>query len=92
MTPTQRESWLHQVVPDSVSRVIADERGVGGNASQRSIEYAHASNRYTDRIEEEEDEPNDTVNAIEEGNRRLNGALPSHLEQDHEPNVRNEWA
>ncbi|KAF2036332.1 hypothetical protein EK21DRAFT_84028 [Setomelanomma holmii] len=93
--PTQKESWLHRVAPDRISRMIADERH-GDTEPRRAIDYIPGYNRYSDRVEEEEEEDQDenTRNgrAIEEGNRRLNNILPAPLGQDQQPTVENEWA
>jgi hypothetical protein len=92
--PTQKESWLHKVAPDRVSRMIADERN--GNTEPRgAIDYIPGFDRYTDsRIEEDgdEDENTRTGRTIEEGNRRLNDALPGNVLGDQQPAVENEWA
>ncbi|OAG05135.1 uncharacterized protein CC84DRAFT_1206621 [Paraphaeosphaeria sporulosa] len=50
--PTQRESWLHSVVPDRVSRIIADEDH-NNDGPRRAIDYLPDFNRYSDRIEED---------------------------------------
>ncbi|KAI4625638.1 hypothetical protein J4E81_002565 [Alternaria sp. BMP 2799] len=92
--PTQKESWLHRIAPERISRMIADERN-GDTEPRRAIDYipGYNSNRYSDRIEEEtEEDSQDSVRAIEEGNRRLDGALPGHVERDQQPSVENEWA
>ncbi|KAF2446884.1 hypothetical protein P171DRAFT_442105 [Karstenula rhodostoma CBS 690.94] len=51
--PTQRESWLHSVVPDRVSRIIADEDHNDNDGSRRAIGYLPDFNRYSDRVEED---------------------------------------
>ncbi|KAF2131220.1 hypothetical protein P153DRAFT_365811 [Dothidotthia symphoricarpi CBS 119687] len=91
--PTQRESWLHSVVPDRISRVIADEEH-GSGGSQRAIGYLPDFARYTDRVEEERDEDEqDTPNrAIEGGANQVNGALPGSAQRDQPPTAENEWA
>ncbi|KAF1851685.1 uncharacterized protein K460DRAFT_39306 [Cucurbitaria berberidis CBS 394.84] len=92
--PTQRESWLHRVAPDRISRMIADERHGGSEEPRRAIDYVPGYNRYSDRVQEE-DEQDDDLNsrrAIEEGNRRLTNALPGPLDRDQQPTVENEWA
>lgn len=90
--PTQRESWLHKVAPDRISRMIADERH-GETEPRRAIDYVPGFNRYSDRVEEEEDQEEDVGHerAIEDGNTRLNAAFPSHLGREHQPAVENEW-
>lgn len=75
--PTQRESWLHSVVPDRVSRMIADEEhgGNGDGGSGQRIEYLPDFNRYSDRVEEEhsDDDP-------ENGTRKALNASTEHTE------------
>jgi hypothetical protein len=68
--------------------MIADERHP---EPRTAIDYIP---RYSDRIEEEseEDLQEDSQRAIEEGNRRLNNALPGPLRSDSQPSVENEWA
>ncbi|KAH7359932.1 hypothetical protein BKA66DRAFT_426415 [Pyrenochaeta sp. MPI-SDFR-AT-0127] len=92
--PTQRESWLHRIAPDRISRMIADERNGGNDEPQRAIGYISSYSRYSDRVEEEDDHAQSLSpeRAIEEGNRRLNSVLPGHLERDQQPTVENEWA
>ncbi|KAF1939142.1 hypothetical protein EJ02DRAFT_265037 [Clathrospora elynae] len=92
--PTQKESWLHRVAPDRISRMIADERNGGSEEPRRAIDYVPGYNRYSDRVEEEDDQDGERSpeRAIEEGNRRINSALPGHLGQDQLPTVENEWA
>jgi hypothetical protein len=67
--------------------MIADER----HPEPRSaIDYIP---RYSDRIEEEEENgQQDSQRAIEEGNRRLTNALPGPIRGDQQPSVDNEWA
>ena len=68
--------------------MIADER----HPEPRSaIDYIP---RYSDRIEEDsaENGQQNSQRAIEEGNRRLNNALPGPLRGDEQSNVENEWA
>lgn len=69
--------------------MIADERH-GDTEPRRAIDYLPSFNRYSDRIEEDEEpEENDrSGRAIEEGNRRLDQVLP----ESQQPAVENEWA
>ena len=93
--PTQHEFSLHRIVPDQISDVITSEQGPGRDGSRRAIDYVPENNRYSDRVEEEghdDAEQMDPTRAIEEGNLRLNSALPGHLQQDQQPGVENEWA
>lgn len=92
--PTQRESWLHRIAPDRISRMIADERHGGSDEPRRAIDYIPGYSRYSDRVEEEaEDDDMNSGRAIEEGNRRINNVvLPGHLAPDQQPTVENEWA
>jgi hypothetical protein len=91
--PTQKESWLHKVAPESISRMIADERN-GDTEPRRAIDYIPGYNRYSDRIQEDEDDEENTRTGrtIEEGNRRLNNTLPGNVLGDQQPSVENEWS
>jgi hypothetical protein len=72
--------------------MIADERN-GDTEPRRAIDYIPGYNRYSDRIQEDEDEENTrTGRTIEEGNRRLNNALPGNVLGDQQPSVENEWS
>lgn len=86
--PTQKESWLHKIAPDRISRMIADERN-GDTEPRRAIDYIPGLNRYSDRVQEEEEE--DQQRATEEGNRRLTNALPGPVGPG-QPSIENEWA
>jgi hypothetical protein len=91
--PTQKESWLHRVAPDRISRMIADERH-GDTESRSAIDYIPGYNRYSDRIEEDEEPPEveRTGRAIEEGNGRVNSVFPGAVGRDQQTGVENEWA
>ncbi|KAH3910097.1 hypothetical protein HBH56_147090 [Parastagonospora nodorum] len=91
--PTHKESWLHKLAPDRISRMIADERH-GDTAPRSAIDYVPGYNRYSDRIEEDEEEhvENTRTGRIEEGNRELNNALPGNVLGGQETGVENEWA
>lgn len=73
--------------------MIADERH-GNTEPRRAIDYVPGYNRYSDRIEEDEDDVENTRTGrtIEEGNGRLNNALPGNVLGDQQPTVENEWA
>lgn len=72
--------------------MLADERH-GDTEPRRAIDYIPSNNRYSDRIEEEvEEEDQIPERAIEEGNRRLDSALPGHPVGDNQPSIENEWA
>jgi hypothetical protein len=60
--------------------MIADERN-GDAEPRRAIDYIRGYNPYSDRIEEDADDEENTRNGrtIEEGNRRLNNALPGNV-------------
>ncbi|CAA9960286.1 hypothetical protein PTMSG1_03691 [Pyrenophora teres f. maculata] len=93
VVPTQKESWLHRIAPERLSRMLADERH-GDTEPHHAIGYPSSHNRYSDRIEEEveeEEEERSPERAIEEGNRHLDSALPGHLTRDNQPSD-NEWA
>lgn len=91
--PTQRESWLHKVAPDRISRMIADERH-GDTEPRRAIDYVPAFNRYSDRVEEEEEQDGDVdhARAIEADNNRINNTFSGGLGREQQPAVENEWA
>jgi precorrin-3B methylase len=59
--------------------MLADERH-GDTEPRSAIDYIPGYNRYSDRVEEEEEdgeiENTRTGRTIEEGNRKLNNALP----------------
>ncbi|KAF2689678.1 hypothetical protein K458DRAFT_475086 [Lentithecium fluviatile CBS 122367] len=93
--PTQRESWLHSVVPDRISRMIADEEH-GNGGSQRAIDYLPDFNRYSDRVEEEASEgetESGPQRAIEGGAHQVRSALGggANEEEQQHPHVENEW-
>jgi hypothetical protein len=74
--------------------MIADERH-GDTEPRSAIDYIPGYNRYSDRVEEEEDdiENTRTGRAIEESNRQLNNALPGNVLGDQQSTgVENEWA
>ena len=71
--------------------MLADERH-GDTEPRRAIDYIPGHSRYSDRIEEEaEEEEQISERAIEEGNRRLDSALPGHPVRNDQPSVENEW-
>jgi hypothetical protein len=86
--PTQKESWLHSVAPERISRMIADERH-GDTEPRGVIDYIPGYNHYSDRVEEEDDEIENTRTGrtIEDGTHKNND---SSLGQ--QPQVENEWA
>ncbi|KAI8934524.1 hypothetical protein NX059_008223 [Plenodomus lindquistii] len=88
--PTQRESWLHKVAPDRISRMIADERH-GGTEPRRAIDYIPDLNRYSDRVDEEEEDEVHDGRAIEHGNNRLKNPFPGQIGRGEQAAVDNEW-
>ncbi|KAF1950995.1 hypothetical protein CC80DRAFT_215145 [Byssothecium circinans] len=91
--PTERESWLHSVVPDRVSRLITDEEH-GGN-SGRATNYLPDFNEYSDRVQEEvsDDEAESGARrTIENGAQRVTNALTGGdpEERENTPHA-NEW-
>ncbi|CAI6253273.1 unnamed protein product [Periconia digitata] len=95
--PTERESWLHSVVPDRVSRIIAaDDEESGGGGSRPNIGFLTASNGYSDRVQEEisDDEGGargGARRAIEGGVQQVRSALDGQPEEpDHAPDE-NAW-
>ncbi|KAF1966275.1 hypothetical protein BU23DRAFT_560431 [Bimuria novae-zelandiae CBS 107.79] len=73
--PTQRESWFHNVVPDRVSRMLADEEHGGGDNPRGAIEYLPNFNRYSDRVEEEHSD-----GEVENGARKAIDSATEHVE------------
>ncbi|KAF2866160.1 hypothetical protein BDV95DRAFT_585010 [Massariosphaeria phaeospora] len=57
--PTKRESWLHQVVPDRVSRIIADEEHSSSGGLRRAIDYRPNGHGYRDNEAEEVSDDSD---------------------------------
>ncbi|KAF2639219.1 hypothetical protein P280DRAFT_470597 [Massarina eburnea CBS 473.64] len=95
--PTDRESWIHNVIPDRVSRLIADEEN-GGN-SGRATNFLPDFNRYSDRVQEEVSDDESESGArrtIEEGTQRAKNALTSGGDEEDEEDEahaphENEW-
>lgn len=85
VVPTQKNSWLHKIAPDGISRMIADERN-GGTEPRRTIDY-----QYSDRIEEEEEEAVEQGRAIEGAHRGID-VLPGRPDQPQPVAAENEWA
>ncbi|KAL6705552.1 hypothetical protein ACN47E_006669 [Coniothyrium glycines] len=84
--PTQKESWLHKVAPDRISRMIADERHGGTEEPRRAIDY---SPRYSDRVEEDEDDiVNYSARTLENGTQGVGHTAA----REQQPAVENEWA
>ncbi|XP_014553562.1 hypothetical protein COCVIDRAFT_107295 [Bipolaris victoriae FI3] len=91
--PTQKDSWLHKVVPDRLSRVLAGDQG-GDADSRRAIDYVPGYNRYSDRIEEEAEDDNGQTpgRAIEDGIHHTDHVFPAQIGRDRQPSVENEWS
>lgn len=64
--------------------MIAVEEHDGNDEPRRALDYVPGYNRYSDHIEEADDRDNNlnSGRATEEGNGRLNNALPGHRDQD----------
>ncbi|KAF2708498.1 hypothetical protein K504DRAFT_468829 [Pleomassaria siparia CBS 279.74] len=95
-TPTKRESWLHRVLPDRVSRFVSDEEHGSSNGHRRAIDYLPNFNNYSDNVAEEisEDEEDATPQrTIGGGVGKVKNALTSaeHEEEQH-PALENAWA
>lgn len=74
--------------------MIADERH-GDTEPRRAIDYIPGYNRYSDRVEEDDevDQVNSAGRGVEDGTtRRLNNALPFSQTQNQQAAVENEWA
>lgn len=85
--PTQKESWLHKIAPARLSRMIADERN-GDTEPRRAIDYVPGYNRYSDRVEEAEEDGDVSGRAIEEGTHHV---FPANVGREQQPSVENEW-
>ncbi|KAF1916771.1 hypothetical protein BDU57DRAFT_595354 [Ampelomyces quisqualis] len=91
--PTQKESWLHKVAPERISRMIADERH-GDTEPRSAIDYIPSYNGYSDRIEQIEGEEDDTETerGAEGGNRTPTRPITGNEESGQLPSIENEWA
>jgi len=91
VVPTQKESWLHSVAPDRISRMIADERH-DNSQSRSAVDYLGYNSRFSDRIEEADESLTNerTGRAIEEGNGN-GGAFPGAVGRGQQTGVENEW-
>jgi hypothetical protein len=89
--PTERESWLHSVVPDRVSRMIADEENSGN--SGRATNFLDS---YTDRVQEEvSDDENESGprRAIEGGAQQVKNTSPGvNADEDENAVHENAWS
>lgn len=101
-TPTQRESWLHRVLPDRVSNLIADEEN-GSGRPRRAIDYLPNFHRYRDdlngervaeEVEDDEGESTPQQRAIDQGVQTARDGLPGTIREqqvEHSP-LDNAWA
>jgi hypothetical protein len=89
--PTQSDSWLHQVVPERVSRLIADEEHGSGRPA---IDYLPDFNRYSDRVEDatEREDEDAAIRAAERSHLPVGNGLPGNLSLDQQGTAENEWA
>lgn len=94
--PTQRESWLHNIVPDRISRMIADEEHAGNDGPHRAIDYLPNFNQYSDQVEEDNsdgDVENGAHKAIKPGTEHAENVFPGRNDdrgQERGP-LENEW-
>lgn len=96
VSPTRQDSWVHQVLPDRVSRFLGEQSE--DDNPRRAIDYLPTANvgRYSDRVEEADSDSEDghrTHNAIENGVRQVRNALPGAGHDEERPHVQveNEW-
>lgn len=94
--PTQRESWLHSVVPNRVSRMIADEGRDGDDDSRRAIDYLPNFNRYSDRVEDDTSEgevENGARKAIKSGTQHVENVFSNRSDENGQERgpLENEW-
>lgn len=92
--PTQRESWLHKIAPEQVSDFIAREEH-GSTGERRRINYLPDTNRYSDRVQEEEGDDAaslspETRRALEDGRATVGTGLPGNVVMD--APATEEWA
>lgn len=95
-TPTRRETWLHRVLPDRVSRLIADEEE-GGSRPRRAIDYLPNFDQYRDNVAEEVDDSEEESTprrTIEDGARTVGNALTGSAETENQQHASHEnaWA
>ncbi|KAF2794544.1 hypothetical protein K505DRAFT_407462 [Melanomma pulvis-pyrius CBS 109.77] len=92
-TPTKRESWLHRVLPDRVSRLISDEEQGSSNGPRHAIDYPNYSDNVVEEVSEEETEST-PQRTIEGGVRKARNALTGaeDEEEEHQPTIENAWA
>ncbi|KAJ4381019.1 hypothetical protein N0V86_003366 [Didymella sp. IMI 355093] len=92
--PTRRESWLHKVAPEQISDFIAREEH-GNTGERRRINYIPDTNRYSDRVQETDDDDTapispETRRALEEGRATVGTGLPGNVVMD--APATEEWA
>lgn len=78
--PTSRDNWLHKVLPDRVSGLIADGEDGGASRPRRAIDYLPTSQHYTDNVAEEveeDDQERGPQRAIDQGVQTVRNGLPS---------------
>lgn len=96
VTPTQRESFLHKILPDRISRIIAEEDHNNDSGSRRTIDYLPDFNRYSDRVEEENSEgdiENGARKTVKSGTEQVEGLFAGRSDdagQERGP-LENEW-
>lgn len=96
VVPTQRDSWLHRIAPDRISRIIDDEEH-GNNGPQRAIDYLPNFSRYQDNAAEEVSDSETARGAqrtIENGVQQAKNAHPgrSNEGEPQHANAENEWS
>lgn len=95
-TPTRGKTWLHRVLPDRVSRHIADEEE--GSRPRRAIDYLPNFDQYRDNVAEEvhdsEEEESAPRRVIENGARTVGNALIGSTDSDNQQHASHEnaWA
>jgi len=79
VTPTKKETWLHRILPESVSNLIGDEeQGSSNGGPRRAIGYMPSSQAYSDNVggEVDEDEAESTPQrTIEESVQTVRNAI-----------------
>jgi hypothetical protein len=97
VTPTKKESWLHQVLPDRVSNLLSDEeQGTSNGGPRRAIDYLPSSRNYSDNVAEEasEDEAESTPQRTNGGGvQKVRNAITDvEDEEEHHSTLDNAWA
>jgi hypothetical protein len=96
--PTQSESWLHRVLPNTISDFVAAEEHGRRSGSRRAIDYLPNFSQYRDNAaeevsdEEREPEQNGQRTIGESAGQARNGLLDANHERGQQQStLENEW-